>query len=61
LMDQARAGRPDIEAARSALAPVMAERDGCRTAKTATLHERLLARMAAVGPRGSTAWDPDVE
>jgi putative protease len=61
LMDQTRTGRPDIAAARTALGPVMAERDGCRTAKTAALHERLLARMAAAGPRDSTEWDPEVE
>ncbi len=39
----------------------MAERDRFRTAKTAALHARLLARMAAVTPAGATAWDPEVE
>jgi hypothetical protein len=44
---------------------VLAERDRWRAAKTAALHERLLARMeAAAGPAGAdpgTDWDPAPE
>ncbi len=61
LIDQAREGAADIAAARAALDPVLAQRDGCRSAKTAALHDRLLTRMAAVGHTGATHWDPEVE
>ncbi len=61
LIDQSRAGQPDVAAARTALGPVMAERDRFRGAKTGALHERLLARMAAVGHRAATDWDPETE
>jgi U32 family peptidase len=61
LVEQTRAGRPDVDAARTALAPVMAERDRCRTVKTGALHERLLSRMAAVSAGKATDWDPESE
>ncbi len=63
LIDQTRDGRPDVAAARAAIDPVLAERDGCRGGKTQALHDRLLARMAEVdGPRDATTeWDPDSE
>ncbi len=61
LIDQARAGGVDLPAARAALEPVLAARDGCRTAKTQALHGRLLERMAAERPRESSDWDPGVE
>ena len=61
LMDQTREGLADIAAARAALDPVLATRDGCRTAKTRALHERLLDRMAAEYHRETTDWDPNAE
>ncbi|HEV8308557.1 MAG TPA: U32 family peptidase [Methylomirabilota bacterium] len=61
LIDQTRDGAPDIEGARAALDPVLAERNGCRTATTQRLHERLLGRMAAVGAARTTDWDPHAE
>lgn len=63
LIDQTRAGRPDVAAARAAIDPVLAERDRSRGGKTQALQDRLLARMAAVdGPRAATTdWDPDSE
>ena len=61
LIDQTRAGLPDVAGARAALEPVLAQRDACRSGKTRALHDRLLARMAAVGHRDSTDWDPDAE
>jgi putative protease len=64
VIDETRAGRPDLAAARAALDPVLAERDRHRGAKTAALHRRLLARMEAQQPAGagrSTDWDPDSE
>jgi putative protease len=61
LVDQTRAGVPDVAGARAALAPVLAERDRCRGAKTEGLHQRLLDRMATVGSGQSTDWDPDTE
>jgi putative protease len=61
LIDQTRAGQPDVAGARAALGPVLAQRDGCRGAKTRGLHDRLLARMAAVDGPGVTDWDPEAE
>jgi len=63
LIDQTREGRPDVAAARAAIDPVLAQRDQSRGGKTQALHDRLLARMAAVdGPRvATTDWDPDAE
>ncbi len=61
LIDQEREGSADIAGARAALDPVLAQRDGCRSAKTHALHERLLTRMAAAGPSAATQWDPEVE
>jgi putative protease len=61
LMDQVRAGRPDVPAAATALGPVLEARDACRTAKTDALHERLLARMATVSGSGASQWDPAAE
>jgi len=61
LIDQEREGSADIAGARAALEPVLAQRDGCRSAKTHALHERLLTRMAAAGPTAATQWDPEVE
>lgn len=58
LLEQCRAGTPDLAAARAALDPVLAERDRCRAAKTAELHRRLVARLADA-PGGSAGdWDP---
>jgi putative protease len=64
VIDEARGGRPDLAGARAALDPVLAERDRHRAAKTAALHGRLLARMAAARPAGAAAptdWDPGLE
>jgi putative protease len=61
LIDQAREGSADLGAARTALEPVLAQRDACRGAKTQALHDRLLARMAAVGKAATTDWDPEIE
>ena len=61
LVDQTRAGAPDVARRPDALEPVLAERDRCRGAKTESLHGRLLDRMAAVGTGQSTDWDPDTE
>lgn len=61
LIDQTRVGQPDVAAARAALEPVLAKRDGWRSAKTRGLHARLLARMAAVDGPGGTDWDPEAE
>ncbi len=61
LIDQTRAGRPDVAGARAVLEPVLAQRDACRSGKTRALHDRLLARMAAVGQQDATDWDPAVE
>lgn len=61
LVDQTRAGQPDVGAARAALTPVLAARDECRTRKTEVLHGRLLARMAAEEAGRSSEWDPGVE
>jgi hypothetical protein len=65
VIDETAGGAPDLGAARTALAPVLAERDRWRTAKTAALHERLLARMGAPSgpafPGEGTDWDPAPE
>jgi collagenase-like PrtC family protease len=61
LMDQIAAGQADLPAARAALDPVLAARDGCRSAKTQALHGRLLSRMAAAGDGQSSDWDPGAE
>ncbi len=63
VIDETREGRADLGAARTALDPVLAERDRWRAAKTATLHQRLLARMAdAESAAGlGTDWDPAPE
>jgi putative protease len=61
LMDQVRAGRPDVPAAATALQPVLAARDACRAAKTEGLHGRLLARMAGGAGADAGQWDPAVE
>jgi len=62
LVDQTRAGVPDVASARAALDPVLAERDHCRSAKTRELHDQLLAKMAAAGAGGAgTDWDPNSE
>ncbi len=62
VIDESRAGTPDLGAARRALDPVLAERDRHRAGKTAALHRRLLDRMAAVGAgTGTTDWDPGPE
>jgi putative protease len=61
LMDQVEAGRPDIPAAATALQPVLEARDAGRTAKTASLHQRLVARMATAGGAGAAEWDPGTE
>jgi hypothetical protein len=50
-----------VAGARAALAPVLAERDRCRGAKTEGLHRRLLDRMAGVGAGQATEWDPETE
>jgi len=65
VIDEARAGAADLGAARAALDPVLAERDRWRAAKTAALHQRLLARMET-GPGSAdlatgTDWDPAPE
>jgi len=61
LIDETRAGRPDLARARADLGPVLAARTEQRNAKTDALHARLLTRMghSAAGP--TTDWDPDVE
>jgi U32 family peptidase len=61
LADQTRDGLADLAAARTALDPVLAERDGCRTAKTQALHARLVARMGRERHRETTDWDPSCE
>jgi len=61
LMDETRAGAPDVPAARAALAPVLEARDACRSGKTEGLHARLLARMAVVDGDRTTDWDPGIE
>jgi collagenase-like PrtC family protease len=63
VIDEARVGTADLDAARAALDPVLAERDRRRGTKTAALHGRLLARMtAAAGPADpGTDWDPAPE
>lgn len=61
LIDQTRAGAPDLDAARAAIAPLLRERDRYREAKTEGLHGRLLARMAQHAPAPTTAWDPGAE
>jgi putative protease len=64
LIDQTAAGTPDVGAARTALGPVLAERDSCRSAKTQELHGRLIGQMTAVDAQAgteATAWDPDSE
>ena len=62
---EAKTGAADLGAARAALDPVLAERDRWRAAKTASLHERLLARMEdgarATAPDPGTDWDPAPE
>ena len=60
-MDQEREGSADLGTARTALEPVLAKRDACRGAETQALHDRLLARMAAVGDAVSTDRDPELE
>src|SRR5262245_6405855 len=65
VIDENQAGGADLAAARAALDPVLGERDRRRAAKTAGLHQRLLARMATdarppdVDP--GTDWDPAPE
>jgi putative protease len=62
VIDEARAGQVDLAAARTALDPLLAERDRWRAAKTAALHRRLLARMEAGPVPGlGTDWDPAPE
>lgn len=61
LVDETRAGQADLPAARTALGPVLAARDRCRSAKTEALHARLLTRMAADTAGATSDWDPDVE
>lgn len=61
LVDQTRDGLADVAAARAALDPVLAERDGCRTGKTQALHARLVARMDRERHRETTDWDPNCE
>lgn len=46
LIDQTRAAAPDMAGARTALDPVLIERDRYRNAKTRQLHECLMARMS---------------
>ena len=62
LVDQTFAGAPDVVGAHTALEPILAERDHCRSAKTGELHDRLLEKMAAErkGAAG-TDWDPNSE
>ena len=63
MIDEAAAGAPDLDAARTAL-PVLAA-DRRRSAKTVALHGRLLARMrdgaGPSGPDGGSDWDPAPE
>jgi U32 family peptidase len=67
LMDQTQDGIADVEGARGALDPVLAERDRYRNAKTGRLHQRLMGRMSEELPRPSapgmatTDWDPTPE
>jgi putative protease len=65
VVDDVRAGTPDLAGARAALDPVLAARDAQRGAKTAALHRRLLERMAAAdagrGAAAGTDWDPGPE
>ena len=65
VVDEARGGSADLVAARAALDPALAERDRCRAAKTARLHERLLTRMhsasAPASPEPGSDWDPAPE
>lgn len=62
LVDQTQAGAPDVPGARTAIDPVLRERDIERNGKTAALHGRLLARIAAARPpAGGSDWDPAVE
>jgi U32 family peptidase len=65
VIDETRAGAADLDEARTALDPVLAERDRWRSKKTAALHGRLLARMrdgaAPSGPDGGSGWDPAPE
>jgi putative protease len=61
LMDQTRAGAPDLLGARAAIDPLLRERDRQREGKTAALHARLLARMAEVDGGPTTTWDPATE
>ena len=61
LMDQTQEGMADIAGARAALDPVLAARDGCRSAKTGALHERLVARMAEARGGDASDWDPHAE
>jgi collagenase-like PrtC family protease len=61
LMDQTQEGMADIAGAHAALDPVLAARDGCRSAKTGALHARLVTRMAEAHHRDTTDWDPNTE
>jgi U32 family peptidase len=64
VIDQTGAGTPAADVvggARTALEPVLAARNDCRDGKTRALHERLLARMAAVDDGEASSWDPDAE
>jgi hypothetical protein len=63
VIDEARVGTADLDAARAVLDPVLAERDRRRGTKTAALHGRLLARMTAAGGPADpgTDWDPAPE
>ncbi len=67
LIDQAREGLADVDGARAALDPVLAERNQYRNAKTRQLHERLMSQMSEdlhrrlVAQMQTTAWDPNSE
>lgn len=64
LIDEIQRGMADVGGARTALEPVLAERDAYRNAKTRQLHGRLMARMSEdlhrrlVAQMGSGDWDP---
>lgn len=67
LIDETKEGMGDVEAARTQLTPVLAQRAEIRDVKTRQLHERLMARMSEdlhgrlVSRMESTDWDPDAE
>lgn len=67
LIDETKAGRPDVAAARSELDPILEQRNELRNEKTRQLHGRLIEKMSAelherlVCQMEETDWDPDVE